>query len=1027
MTSEATISETHLLKFQALLRELFQFDRTDLDFGIYRIMNHKRDAIEKFITEDLIGSISEELNSGFFRQQSQAADTLEDARSDVIAQLGADAINASGELSPAFESTPVGQKYLAAQSDANGGRSSAAVEASIYNHLCTFFSRYYQEGDFVSKRRYSRNQRYAIPYNGEEVYLYWANSDQYYVKTAEHFHNYDWTASNGVSVHFRLIAADVEQNNIRGDRRFFLPCVEETQWDASARTITVPFEYRRLTASEISDYGNRSQQDNIIAVSSDRFPQHLRTATEALAALTSVSRRINRDEPVSDLVHHLRQYTRRNDSDFFVHKDLFGFLSRELDFYLKNEVLNLDEVTAAGERMAESWLQLIRFIKSVGTQIIEFLAQIENFQKMLWEKRKFITKTQYCITLGSINSEFYEDIKGSEAQWAEWQELFGIDDTDRSPEFLQANPTLVLDTEHFDVPFNDRLLASFEDLDGLTDGLLIHGENWQALNLIQSSLSRRIQCLYIDPPYNTGDSEILYKNGYLRSSWLSLMESRLSLAVEMLSDDPTVFIAIDDFQMVDLCELVDRHFPSLRREMIVINHHPQGGKASTLSSTHEYMLTCVSRTSGRRLTGRMDKKDIERRPFKRSGTPESNFRYARPNSFYAILVDPGTNTVMGIEPPPSVDTENYPRSNTAEGYIRVYPLGADNEERVWRRAYRSCLSLLEDEKLVCSNNGVIYQLISAEDKTPALFSNWIHSRYNAGTFGANLLGDIIGERNAFPFPKSVHTVEDAIYATKMNRDEYCLDYFAGSGTTGHAVIDLNREDGGQRKFILVEMGQYFDTVLLPRIKKVTFTPEWRDGKPQREATTEEAARSPRIVKYMRLESYEDTLDGIDFDDAVGQFNLEDRIDGYLLKYMLKWETKRSRTLLNAEELTRPFDYRLRAHANGCTQESNADIAETFNYLLGLNVRTRRVYYDDGRRYLVYRGETCESPGSEVAVIWRETEGWDVGEYDCDRRFVSDSKLAAGADTVYINGASCIPNTKAVEPIFHSRMFAGATS
>ena len=115
---------------------------------------------------------------------------------------------------------PIGGEYLGAQARAaDGGRSRDAVEAAIYNHLWTFFSRYYSEGDFISQRRYSRNQRYAIPYNGEEVYLHWANSDQYYVKTDEHFRNYDWQAPNGVTVHFRLKDADVEQNNVRGERR----------------------------------------------------------------------------------------------------------------------------------------------------------------------------------------------------------------------------------------------------------------------------------------------------------------------------------------------------------------------------------------------------------------------------------------------------------------------------------------------------------------------------------------------------------------------------------------------------------------------------------------------------------------------------------------------------------------------------------------------------------------------------------------------------------------------------------------
>ena len=254
-----------------------------------------------------------------------------------------------------------------------------------------------------------------------------------------------------------------------------------------------------------------------------------------------------------------------------------------------------------------------------------------------------------------------------------------------------------------------------------------------------------------------------------------------------------------------------------------------------------------------------------------------------------------------------------------------------------------------------------------------------------------------------------------------------VDYFAGSGTTGHAVINLNREDGGRRKFILAEMGEYFDTVLLPRIKKVTYSPEWKDGKPQRQATAEEVERSPRIVKYIRLESYEDALDSIEFDDVKGQqsqLRLTEPDDEYLLKYMLRWETKDSATLLNVGKLTNPFDYRLRAHVNGEKKKRKVDLPETFNYLLGLNVRTRRGYDDDGRRYLVYRGETRDAPGRKVAIIWRATENWNERDFARDRDFVAAEGIAGDADTVYVNGDSCIPGAKPIEPIFKARMFAG---
>ena len=1029
MTTTSANVQTNLSKFQGLLRELFQFDCADLDFGIYRIMNHKREVVDRFISEKLPASVAAELDSGPLAQQAQAAANLNVKADGVRAALGENAIDDRGELAEAYRELPLGKEYLEAQQRAaDGSRSRDAVEAAIYNHLYAFFSRYYEEGDFISKRRYSRSQRYAIPYNGEEVYLHWANSDQYYVKSDEHFRNYDWNTPNGVSVQFRLKNADVEQNNVKGDRRFFIPRVSETEWDAGNDTITIPFEYRPLSASEGTKYGKTNTQDKIIEAAISDTPEQLGASPKAIAALNGEHHH-NGNGVVSRVEHHLRAYVRRNNSDFFIHKDLSGFLSRELDFYLKNEVLDLDNLATAGQGMSEGWFQQMRLTKAVGSQIIDFLAQIEGFQKMLWEKRKFVTETQYCITLSSIAPEFYAEIVANDAQWDEWRELMDVDGDDRSEAFMQAHPTLVLDTRHFAAGFVDRLLATFPDLDEITDGLLVHGDNWQALNILAQRFRNGVECIYIDPPYNTGDSEILYKNGYLCSSWLTLMENRLSLAMQLLAEDPFLFVAIDDFEMTDICELIDKHFPFLRREMIIINHHPQGGKARTLSSTHEYMLACLKGTSNQTLVGRRSGEGdelVERRPFKRSGTAESNFRYGRPNSFYAILLDSETKEVVGVESPPDAGESKYPTGKTKQGQLRIYPLGENGEERVWRRSYESCLPLVESKRLISSKNGTIYQLIEPGERTAALFSNWVGPRYSAGTFGANLLSDIIGVHNPFPYPKSIHTVGDAIFATGIDSGSCCLDFFAGSGTTGHAVINLNREDGEGRKFILVEMGQYFDTVLLPRIKKVTYTPEWKDGKPLRQATDEEAGRSPRVVKYIRLESYEDALDSIEFSQNSGQMSLAELGDEYLLKYMLRWETKDSETLLNASKLASPFSYKLRVHLNGEKRERSVDVAETFNYLLGLKVKKREVYEDNGRLYLVFQGEPQTAPGRSVAVIWRKTDGWTEEDFAQDRDFVAKRGLSGDAHTVYVNGDSAIPGAKPIEPMFKARMFSGRT-
>ncbi len=133
------------------------------------------------------------MDHGALAEQSQAAKGLKEIAEQIVQAFGKEALDADGNLAKTYHSTPLGKKYLDQKAKSAGSRGREAVEASIFNHLHTFFSRYYQDGDFISKRRYSKRQRYAIPYNGEEVYLYWANSDQYYVKTAEHFYDYTFS------------------------------------------------------------------------------------------------------------------------------------------------------------------------------------------------------------------------------------------------------------------------------------------------------------------------------------------------------------------------------------------------------------------------------------------------------------------------------------------------------------------------------------------------------------------------------------------------------------------------------------------------------------------------------------------------------------------------------------------------------------------------------------------------------------------------------------------------------------------
>jgi len=1000
-------------KFRDLLRELFQFEHgAGLDFGIYRIMNHKREVIAKFIEHDLADAVSENLRARLHDARELQSARLFSVRADASKIFGEGALDENNELAEAFHFTPAGKAYLKAYNQAGPLPSHAQLEENAFNHLYAFFSRYYEDGDFISKRRYAKRERYAIPYNGDEVYLHWANRDSYYIKTGERFSHYAFH-HGGYAVRFELRDADVEKDNRKGETRFFFPLVKDV--GCGETDIVIPFVYRPLEKDEKN--GGNGKQEDILKTALPGIEKKL--SAPARAALLAVAGEDDGDN-ATVLETHMRRYARRNTADYFIHKDLRGFLIQELDFFIKNEVLDLDDLEQAGEFASEGRFHLMQTVRECGVKIIDFLAQIENFQKQLFEKKKFVIDTHYCVAVGRIACDkLRKKILASAAQWAEWAAFAGekITGAKARAEFLRDNPTLLVDTAHFDAAFKDDLLAQFDDIDGECDGVLLSSENFQGLNLLAEKYRAQVKCFYIDPPYNTAASEIIYKNGYKHSSWMTLLENRIFQSMQIMGNESVFIVAIDDAEMVYLCHVLDACFPTWERNMVIINHHPGGAglEGTNISRTHEYAIF-MTPPDVKILRGEKQSGGKDERSFARAGTAESNLRIGRPNSFYAILVDAETSKVMGAEKPPVDD--DYPKGNTPEGWVRIYPVGMDGTERVWRRSYESFLTEHEEGNIICKNGKAIYQVIDRSDYRKPVFSNWTDKKYNAGTHGSNLLTGIMGKAGTFSYPKSIHTVQDCVSScVHDDGDGIVLDFFAGSGTTGHAVINLNREDGGRRKFILVEMGEYFGGVLLPRLKKVAWTPEWKDGKPRRAATAEEVDRAPRMFKYHRLESYEDALENIAFtDDDSAQKAL--KFSDYLLSYMLKWETRDSRTLLNLDKLQTPFDYRLRLRRNGDFAEEAVDVPETFNYLLGLHVQTRKIYLDGKRRYLLYTGHVG---GRTAMVIWRDTAGWKTADCEREKEFIKREKLTAGADVVYVNGDSLIEGAQSLEALFKKRL------
>lgn len=301
---------------------------------------------------------------------------------------------------------------------------------------------------------------------------------------------------------------------------------------------------------------------------------------------------------------------------------------------------------------------------------------------------------------------------------------------------------------------------------------------------------------------------------------------------------------------------------------------------------------------------------------------------------------------------------------------------------------------------------------------------WYDSKYNAGDNGTTVLTNM-GLGNAFTYPKSVYLVKDCISAIS-NEGDVVMDIFAGSGTTGHSILMLNREAKAYqklRKCILVEMGLYFNTATKPRIEKVIYSEDWKDGKPvSRKGISQ-------CFKYIRLEQYEDTLNNLqlknqrlDFDNENGKGDFEET---YFLRYMLDTETKGD--LFNLEWFKNPFAMSIKTTKDNELVDTHVDMVETFNYLIGLNVETLR-YPKDG--YCVVEGIT-HIGNERTLVIWRncnKVSNEDLNEFFRKQAYcTTDSEF----DKIYVNGDNTLPNIKTdeehwkvvlIEEEFKKRMF-----
>ncbi len=354
----------------------------------------------------------------------------------------------------------------------------------------------------------------------------------------------------------------------------------------------------------------------------------------------------------------------------------------------------------------------------------------------------------------------------------------------------------------------------------ITDHLIIKGNNLLALHSIKTAFAGKIKLIYIDPPYNTGGdaNSFTYNNKFNHATWLTFMKNRLEIARTLLTDDGFIAIAIDHFELGYLIVLADEIFGRENRiGIITVVNNPMGrNQAKFFSTVNDFMVVYAKQVQQAQFNSvilneqflktfnHKDERGLYKlKNFIRLGGGDANLRINKPNFWYPIYVSPDLKEIT---------------LQKKEHYFEVFPVTAQGQERTWKLSAKSAQKQVA-ELVAKKENGriVIYEKYRVEkgQKVPTV---WSDKKYNANHQGKRLLEKIIGKKQ-FSFPKSLYTVLDTI-KLMAGPNDIILDFFAGSGTTAHAVLKLNQEDNGKRQFILIEqLNQHID-ICLERTQKV---------------------------------------------------------------------------------------------------------------------------------------------------------------------------------------------------------------
>lgn len=685
----------------------------------------------------------------------------------------------------------------------------------IYNKLYTFFDSYLNDTGtpFFHDTPLYKNIYAKVYTNSKDTSLFYKTKDLYYVKSDTLYTSLTLSDENELAqIHFDTSEYRQNADNTKRKLIFKLDKIEQTSTDTQD---SIPAIYIKVL----------SQKDlfpNLNAVFKENSNELSEDFIKSLKA-----HKIPLDE--AHIKKLFASYKKQNEVDFFIHKNARAFLQEQFDLWFYHYLYKDSEF----QEWSVKSISHLQRIRNIALEIIGLIGDFEDELKAVWLKPKFAKKVNYVFSLDLIlrhsvlsdkaqNTVLLDSIckdKGFESQIKEWQDLGLIDESFQAQNISEKILSdekykfLPLDTKHFSKETKYKILSVFDDIESILNGELIKADNFQALNSLMPKYQNKVDLIYIDPPFNTG-SDFEYRDKFQDSTWLSLMENRLELAREFLSDRGSFYLHLDHNANYQGRQILNSIFGKENFRNEIIWRRKQG----TLGQTQQYGIVTdtiyfYTKTEFYNFKFELQKNNNEY--LKRFKYRDENGRLYR----LSPLVSPSYSPTL----------------------IYDYK-GYKSPKNGWSVSLETMQKYEKEGKLKFPNdkNGRI--------ERKQYLDEW------EGTPIQNLWDDIFvinpvsSERieSELNLTQKPEALLQRIIKASSNEDSIVLDFFAGSGTSVAAAQKLGR------KWLGIEMGEHFYKVIIPRLKKVIAG--FQSG-----ISKECDYQGGGAFRYYELESYEEAL------------------------------------------------------------------------------------------------------------------------------------------------------------------------